>query len=201
MISYTPPRRTSVATVISGLCFAIAAAAFLASRLGAPYGGILQLICVAGLVAGIQITSRFILTEYTYRITGAPGDDTLSSEALAAMSADELAALPALTVVKRQGKSYRTLCNISLRTAITLTERAPLAEMERKYGTISKIFNFSANMFTKNTNAAADVKVFAYLCDFNGANAAIYLECDSAFAEIFRQTIKPFTEQGEEEEN
>ncbi|MFA6948651.1 MAG: hypothetical protein WCQ72_06700, partial [Eubacteriales bacterium] len=108
------------------------------------------------------------------------------------------AALPALTVVKRQGKSYRTMCNISLRTAVTLTQRAPLAEMERKYGTISKIFNFSANMFTKNVSAAdSGVKVYAYICDFNGSFAALYLECGDEFADALRNVIKPFTEQGE----
>ena len=68
MNRYTPPKYNTPTVVICAMLFVCAGVALCFSALGIGYRLVMQLVAVAAMVAGIQLTSRYVLCSYTYQI-------------------------------------------------------------------------------------------------------------------------------------
>ncbi len=68
MYDYKPQRTNSTAKLAALLCFAITVIAFVGSGLVPKYPSILQCIGLCFLIPVIQITARYLILQYLYRL-------------------------------------------------------------------------------------------------------------------------------------
>ena len=176
LTGYTPPKRRAPAVTVSGICLAAAAVCLILSALGIGWRGPLQLIAAAAAVTAIEMTTRFILTEYTYTIIyGNEGID--------------------FAVSRPNGKNIKTVANIAMTTVKALAPNDKISALESRFGRIKQSFNYSANMFPirkgqlKN-DPDAETKKYALVFDFNGATDLMIIECTEEFANQIRGILK-----------
>ena len=161
MYVYTPPHNKRQATVISAILFAAAALTFMFGNF-LPMRLIWQVVAIGTLTAGILITSRFVLTEYRYKL-------------------NDLAHLHEsnqLIVESVQGKNVKTVCSLTLETRVGFAKYESLKQIEEKYGHISRSFSYSPNLFSESK--------YAYIFEFNDETNMILLDCDDEFVRQFR---------------
>ncbi|MBQ7720938.1 MAG: hypothetical protein IJT56_10175 [Clostridia bacterium] len=173
---YTPPKRKAPAVIMSGLCLAIAAACLILSGLGIGWRALLQLAAMAAAVAAIEITTRFILTEYTYTVVFGPD------------GAD-------FTVSKTNGKKIKTVANIAMTTVKALTAHEGISALEKSHGHISRSFIYTANVFPikkgqLKSSPETETKKYALVFEFNGDTDAIVIECSKDFADYINDILK-----------
>ena len=70
------------------------------------------------------------------------------------------------------------VANVSLYTRVALIPRMPLAELEKQYGRIGRLFNFCPNL--------APDDAWMYVFEFNGEQHAILFEPDGEFLRQLR---------------
>ena len=157
----TPPHTKKQAVTVSAILFAAAMLCFVFGRF-MPMTLIWQAVAICSLVAGIQITSKYVLTEYRYKL-------------------NDLAHLHEsnqLIVESVQGKNVKTVCSLTLETRVGFTKYESLKQIEEKYGHISRSFSYSPNMFSDSK--------YAYIFEFNDETNLIILDVDDEFVRQFR---------------
>lgn len=164
-MTYTPLKKNKPSIVISLILFICAGVCLIFDGLGIGYSLILQLITVITAVAAIFITARYTLSNFTYKLT----------------RFDDIERSPSFAVIKSQGTKNKQVCNLSLLTAIAVVPKAPLKEIEYKYGKITRRFNYCVNMFPE--------KSYYYIFEFNGSISTIEFESNSDFLATFKFII------------
>lgn len=165
--TYIPIRNRSgrAAIVISALLLlcTVLCVCFNAMNLGMRMP--IQLAGAVSLIAGIYITGRYVLTSYKY-VLNRPEDIDRFSEFI---------------VIKIQGDKSKKVCNLSTATAVDIVKKTKIAEIEEKYGKISRKFNYCTNMFPD--------KSYYYIFEFNGVNNIIEFEASDEFLSTFNTLI------------
>ena len=161
MYIYTPPQNKKYAVGLCALMYAIAAMSLIMGQFRTPRL-LWQLMGIAALTAGIQFTTRYVLTAYRYILS----DLALLHEA------------NELKVEQVRGNNRRLVCSLSLETRIALVKYTSMSAIEAEYGRISRTFNFSPNI-------ASDDR-YAYIFEFNGATNMLLLDCDEEFIRQYR---------------
>ena len=68
MYDYKPPRTNAKAKLAALFCFAITVIAFVGAAMVPKYPSILQCIGLCFLIPVIQITARYLILQYLYRL-------------------------------------------------------------------------------------------------------------------------------------
>lgn len=163
---YSPKRGNRNAFWASLILFIIAAGSFLGSAV-LPYKAVLQVIAIICVTLGIQITQKYILTDYEYSFS--QSTDDYGTTALT------------LTVVKIQGRRSTVMCNLNVNSRCSIVEAKPVKELEATYGKINFRYDFCVDMRPKTA--------YTVILDFRGDKAALKLQCDDDFAKAFSEAI------------
>ena len=159
---YTPPKETKNAAVFAGMFIFATAALWIIS--GFIHNFNFRMIYrFSGLITAmtaVQVTARFIMSGYTYIL-----DRT------------------GFIVVRINGKKSAQLCNITLETALGVSEKnQKFAEIADKFGKIDVRMNFCQNLFS--------YKTYSYIFDFNGKKTLIKFEADENFIAEMKKRIE-----------
>lgn len=169
--TYTPVRKDKGrnALIISSLLYICAAVSWGAAIFDIGYRMISQVAAAVSLVIGIFISARYSLTDFKYMIQ-------CSESVYGENTAD-------FTVIKIQGKKSKTVCRLSLETAVAVIPKIKLSALEAKYGAIERKFNYRVNLF------ANDNEIYYYIFEFNGKYSVIEFEADKAFIGHFKDSF------------
>ena len=161
----TVKRENRLALVLTLLSFLAAAVTFLGSAVW-PYRAVWQLIAIATVTLGIQLTQKYLLPTYEYRLE--EGDDPHESS-------------PHVTVIQHQGQRNKTLCHLAL-TACQVLPYCPRKELTARYGEIAYRYSFCVDLRPKQS--------FYVLLGFREEKAALRLQCSQAFADALTEAAK-----------
>ncbi len=156
MYRYSAKQNIKQAIVLVSLIFAIAAVSLVFSRI-VPASLVLQLVAIAALTIGIQLTTRYILTGYDYFLS----DLTMLHES------------NVLRIEQTGGKNRKVVASLDLGTFVAFERRESLRIIQKKYGNIHRIFNYSPDLFSKSE--------YIYIFEFNGDLNMLILECSDEF--------------------
>lgn len=163
---YTPKRSNKRAFWITLALFTVAAAGFLASAV-LPYRALFQIIAVIGVTIGIQLTQKYLLTDYEYSFasnTNDYGETTVT-----------------LTVVRKQGKRSTVMCNLNVNPRCRIVDYQPAKKLEERYGRINFRYDFCVDICPKTA--------YSVILDFRDDKAVLKLQCDESFAKAFSEAI------------
>jgi len=119
---YTPQKMIKNAVILSGICIFGAALLLLSSPFVGTYRGII--LCVVFMTIAIQITTRFILSSYTFIL------DDIN-----------------FIIVRTYGGKSQQVCNIKLNTAVGISDKKSSKEIEKEFGKIIIRKNFCQNLW------------------------------------------------------
>lgn len=126
MYDYKPPRTNATAKLAALCCFAITVIAFVGAAMVPKYPSILQCIGLCFLVPVIQITARYLILQYLYRVKD-NGDGQLDFEVYA----------------YRGGARMQLVCRVGL---AEITAAAPLTAQNRKPPAGLRRYNYHPDM-------------------------------------------------------
>ncbi|NLZ37890.1 MAG: hypothetical protein GX897_10545 [Clostridiales bacterium] len=176
MNEYTPPHNPKKAILISLLCFITAAGFLFAGALDFGYRLLMQLIALTAAVVGIQITSRFILSVYTYKVelSNHGGFDFI--------------------VIKNANKSHKIVCNLDMSTGLAIIPHAKPKDNEKRFGHIKRFFYYTSNMSPikpGDFKNMPDIKTsfYDYIFEFNDEIQVIVIECSEEFMKYIEAHI------------
>ena len=159
-----PPRKPQAPIAICATLFAIAATLVILSALKIGWNLGEQIGALLCIVIGIEITTRYLMTEYEYRLNG----EGEQSE---------------MAVIKRGGSRELTVCHFDFSTVMTVQRRGKLREMERKYGRIHTRYSYCVNMRSPD-------RAWIYFT-FNEKRVLLEIEANEVFfAELQRRVLE-----------
>jgi len=176
MNQYTPPHNPKKAIILSLLCFISASGLLIVGALDVGCRLLMQLAALTAAVAGIQITSRFILSVYTYIV------ETSEDGGFDFM------------VIKNANKSRKTVCNLNMSTGIAIVPHSRMKETEKQFGRIRRSFYYTSNMTPikpgdSNRNPGAETSFYDYVFEFNNEIHVIVIECSESFMNYIKARI------------
>jgi len=157
---YIPKKEAGNAAVFAGIFIAATAALWIMPFFIHNFRLIYQLSGVVTATIAVQITTRFIISGYIYIL-----DKT------------------DFIIVRANGKKSVRVCNISLETAVGISEsNKKFAEIEKQFGKIDARLNYCQNLFPDKT--------YSYIFDFNDKKTLIKFECDKFFIAEMKRRIE-----------
>ena len=163
-MTYQPKNSNHVAPVTTVILFAVGAVSFLGSGF-LPYKMLFELTAVLTVTLGIQLTQKYLLTTYEYRLN----------------DLDTLHAHNDLIVVKKQGKRETVLCNLTLNAAVAAVRDESLGVIEKTYGKMGYRFHFFAELFPADRCGV--------ILEFNGKRTLIRLQGNEDFYQALCERI------------
>jgi hypothetical protein len=160
---YRSQRQTKAALVLTVLLLAVAAVCGVISGLGFGWKSLWQILMMGALVAVIQITQRYLLSDYEYILD--PIEDVLTHNRL--------------TVIRIVGERRTSVFTVPLSS---LTEVIPYRKgesLKETYGTPAQRMDFCPDLFPSGS--------YLLLFESNGDLTAVRLQCDAAFAEELKK--------------
>lgn len=139
---------------LCAVSFAVGAALFILSMLKIGWSLGEQIGALICFVTGIELTTRYIMTEYTYKLGGDDDSSTLS-------------------VVKKGGSREMTVCNIDASSIVEIRKDGKMGDFEKKYGKIDVRYNYCTNMSPEST-------ALIYFI-FNDKKVLLRIETDEPF--------------------
>lgn len=126
---YIPPKIIKNAAIAAGVCSTIAALLLLMSILiGAGiYKVLSQVACVVFATIAIQITTRYILSNYIFIL------DDIN-----------------FIIVRTFSKKSKQICNIKLNTAIEISKKTSFKEAEKKFGKLALSRIYCQNLWNSD---------------------------------------------------
>ena len=170
MYRYTPPRINNKGTILSGALLLSAVAMMLLSRIPLGHAGINQLLSFVLAVAGIQVTTRYCLTFYSYVVESEVPDEDMAAECV------EREAPAVLRIVRTQGKKSLTVAQFRLEYVRTVQEKLSLKDAEEKYGKCTRHANFC--------NSIRPARSAVIIAEANGERTAMILEPDDLLLQL-----------------
>lgn len=128
---YKPEKKTKLPIAICIVCIAVGISLFLLGNFNIGHRLTQQIIALVLLVIAIEITTKYILTDYVYEIN-------LEHE------------LPDLIVTKIGGNRKMAVCNIGADSVICVQRRGKTREFEEKYGRMDVRYSYISNMRPEN---------------------------------------------------
>ena len=160
-IVYKPERKLRLPAAICIICMVCGATLFTLGGLGVWNRVILQILALMFFVAAIEVTTKYIYTEYVYEISIEAGQAEL-------------------VVTKIGGRRSMAVCNIGSDSVICVEKRGKLRDFEKKYGKMDVRYNYYSNM-------KSDGAVVWIHFDHNGKRAMVAVEANEEFlGEIIR---------------
>lgn len=129
---YKPEKNMKTPIVICIVCMVCGLILFLLGGMGIGWRLGQQIAALLLFVAAIEITTKNILTEYTYEISLAD-------------------AVPDLIVTKRGGNRSMAVCNIGADSVVCIERCGKLRDFEQKYGRMDIRYNYYSNLGSKET--------------------------------------------------
>lgn len=126
-VVYKPERNLRMPAVVCIACMVCGAALFTLGGLGIGNRIVFQLLALLFFVGAIEITTKYIFTEYVYEISVENG-------------------APDLIVTKIGGKRSMAVCNIGADSVICVQKRGKLRDFEEKYGKMDVRYNYYSNI-------------------------------------------------------
>ena len=163
---YSPKRGNRNAFWASLILFIVAAICFLGSSV-LPYRALLQVVAIAGVTIGIQLTQKYLLTDYEYSFSTGTNDYGETQMVF--------------NVVKIQGKRSTVMCNLGVNHRCRIVPAKPLKELEAVYGKINFRYDFCVDIKPK--------EAYTVILDFRDDKAALKIQCDAEFAKAFSEAI------------
>ena len=162
-MTYRSERQKKTALVIAVILLLLSAACGVFSGLGLGWKSIWQILMMGGLVAMIQITQRYLLSDYEYILD--PLDEILSHNRL--------------TVIRTVGQRRTSVYTVPLSS---LTEVIPYEGTKRlteAYGRPAARMDFCPDLRPSQS--------YLLLFEDNGELTAVRLQCDGTFAEELKK--------------
>lgn len=131
-IVYKPERKLRIPVAICIACIVCGAALFTLGGLGIGNRIVFQLLALLFFVGAIEITTKYIFTEYIYEISTENG-------------------VPDLIVTKIGGKRSMAVCNIGADSVICVETRGKLREFEEKHGKMDIRYNYYSNIMPEGS--------------------------------------------------
>ncbi len=157
---YKPEKNTKTPVCICIACIVCGFTIFILGELGIGWQLGQQLVALVLFVVAIEITTKYILTEYIYEISLADG-------------------APDLIVTKHGGSRSMAVCNIGADSIVCIERCGKLRDFEQKYGRMEMRYNYYSNLGTK------DVVWIHFI--HNEKNVLVAIEANGAFyAELKR---------------
>lgn len=180
MHDYTPEQNRRQAGIISALLFAAAAVCLLCQNYVPLPRIAMQLAAIAALVSGIQITTRYALTTYTYAVSS-EAVNTFEDEMnrVGEVSGEDNSLW--LKIARAQGKSSRVIGGFPL-SSVEMCIKGGRGELKmklgNKYSDIKHCYNYCNRIFPENPCIAVVV--------INGEKLAVTLEPDGIIADLLK---------------
>ena len=162
-MNYRPIRNRKGAKVICVLLFVAAALCAVCSSLEILWKPMWQILMLGCIVAVIEITVRYIMSDYEYILD--PDDELLQHNRI--------------TVIYIQGKKRCSVAEMSLYDLVEIKKHQKFAVYKEKYGSNIKKYNFSSDLFPRLT--------YDLIFDDNGEHTLIRLQCDENFVEELKK--------------
>ncbi len=162
-MTYRAERKKKTALTLTLLLLAAAVACGVISGLGLGWKSLWQIAMMIALVAVIQITQRYLLSDYEYILDAM--EDVLTYNRL--------------TVIRTVGQRRTSVFTVPL---ASLTEVIPYRKAEAlkaEFGTPSQRMDFCPDLFPPES--------YLLLFETNGEMTAVRLQCDIAFAEELKK--------------
>ena len=151
---YKPEKNTKKPIAICIVCIVCGITLFLLGGLGIGWRMGQQLAALVLLVIAIEVTTKYILTDYVYEISLADGS-------------------PDLIVTKIGGSRSMAVCNIGADSVVCIERRGKLREFEQKYGRMDVRYNYYSNL------GATDIVWIHFI--HNEKKAMVAIEANEAF--------------------
>ncbi len=155
MTVYKPEKNKKTPIAICVACLVCGFTLFMLGGLGIGWRLGQQIAALLLLVAAIEITTKYILTEYVYEIAVSTSG-----------TAD-------LVVTKIGGNRSMEVCNIGADSVVCVERRGKLREFEQKYGRMDVRYNYFSNFGTQ------DVVWIHFI--HNGKKVIVAIEANEAF--------------------
>ena len=128
---FKPEKNKKVPIAICIACIVCGITLFMLGNFGIGWRLGQQLAALGLLVTAIEVTTKFILTEYIYEISLADG-------------------APDLVITKIGGNRSMVVCNIGAASVVCIERRGKLREFEEKYGKMVIRYNYYSNLGTRD---------------------------------------------------
>ena len=151
---YKPEKNKKTPIIICAACIICGLVLFILGGLGFGWRLGQQLAALVLFVIAIEITTKYILTQYVYEISVADG-------------------MPDLIVTKIGGNRSMAVCNIGADSVVCIERSGDLKAFEQKYGKMELRYNYYSNFGTKEV-------VWVHFIH-NNKNAMVAIEANDAF--------------------
>lgn len=160
---YIPPKIIKNAAIAAGICSTVAALLLLMSILIGVgiYKGLSQILCIVFATVAIQITTRYILSNYIFIL------DDIN-----------------FIIVRTFSKKSKQICNIKLNTAIEISKKISFKESEKKFGKLALYRTYCQNLWNGNDNE------YTCIFEFDERIFAIKFDADDNFVNEMKLRIE-----------
>ena len=128
---YKPEKNSKLPITICIACIAVGIVIFILGNFNIGHRLTQQLIALVLMVIAIEITTKYILTDYVYEIN--PEHSS-----------------PDLIVTKIGGNRKMAVCNIGADSVICVQKRGKTKEFEEKYGRMDVKYSYISNLRAEN---------------------------------------------------
>lgn len=128
---YKPEKNRKTPIAICVACIVCGLTLFVLGGMNIGWNLGQQIAALILLVIAIEITTKYILTEYVYEINLSDGS-------------------PDLIVTKIGGTRSMAVCNIGADSIVCVIKRGKLRDFEKKYGRMDARYNYYSNFGTKD---------------------------------------------------
>ena len=131
MIAYKPEKNNALPIALCIACMACGITLFALGNFGIGWRLGQQVAAVVLLVVAIEVTTKYILTDYVYEISTEHGT-------------------PDLIVTKIGGNRSMAVCNIGADSVVCIEKRGKLREFEEQHGRMDVRYNYISNLRAEN---------------------------------------------------
>lgn len=128
---YKPEKNKRTPIAICVACIVCGLTLFVMGNFGIGWKLGQQIAALGLLVTAIEITTKYIITEYVYEISFTDG-------------------APDLIITKNGGNRSMVVCNIGANSIVSIEKRGKLREFEEKHGKMTVRYNYYSNFGTKD---------------------------------------------------
>ena len=162
---YSVERNRRPAKTICIFLFVAAALCALCSSLGIFYRLIWQILLFGCLITVLEITIRYIITDYEYTVD----------------SIEEIFTHNRLIITHIQGKKCCSVMKIQLKDLVYVNPHKKYSEIKQEFGKAENRYNFCPDIFPKQT--------YDLVFNEDGEYTLIRLQCGSGFAEELKKRM------------
>ena len=131
MLTYKPTKNNALPIALCVACMVCGITLFVLGNFGIGWRLGQQVAAVVLLAVTIEVTTKYILTDYVYEISTEHGT-------------------PDLIITKIGGNRSMAVCNIGADSVVCIERRGKLREFEEKHGRMDVRYNYISNLRAEN---------------------------------------------------